>query len=112
MPVNPKTGASRSVGRRALSPRASFWVAAAVVVIALWASGAPSIIYPVYVAEWALTPIVITAIFAVYPITLVITLVIFGGISDYVGRRVTLLAGVAAMAIGIYLVVIVKFFVR
>jgi MFS family permease len=76
-------------------------VAAAVVVIALWASGAPSIIYPVYVAEWALTPIVITAIFAVYPITLVITLVIFGGISDYVGRRATLLAGVAAMAIGI-----------
>ena len=87
--------------RRVLSTRASFWAAAAVVVIALWASGAPSIIYPVYVAEWALTPIVITAIFAVYPITLVITLIIFGGISDYVGRRATLLAGLGAMALGI-----------
>ena len=87
--------------RRALSTRASFWAAAAVVVIALWASGAPSIVYPVYVAEWSLTPIVITAIFAVYPIALVVTLIVFGGISDYVGRRSTLLAGIIAMAIGI-----------
>ncbi len=86
-----------------LSNRSSFWTAAAVVAIALWASGAPSMVYPVYVAEWQLTPIVITSIFAVYPISLVATLIVFGGISDYVGRRAALLAGVAAMAVGILL---------
>ncbi len=86
-----------------LSNRASFWTAASVVAIALWASGAPSIVYPVYVAEWHITPLVITSIFAVYPITLVVVLIVFGGISDYVGRRAVLLAGLAAMAVGILL---------
>lgn len=86
-----------------LSNRASFWTAASVVAIALWASGAPSMVYPVYVAEWHITPIVITSIFAVYPISLVVILVVFGGISDYVGRRATLIAGLAAMAVGILL---------
>ncbi|HEY0259328.1 MAG TPA: MFS transporter [Lacisediminihabitans sp.] len=86
-----------------LSNRSSFWTAAAVVAVALWASGAPSMVYPVYVAEWQLPPIVITSIFAVYPISLVVILVIFGSISDYIGRRATMLAGVTAMAIGILL---------
>ncbi|MCU1558228.1 MAG: hypothetical protein JWN09_2223 [Microbacteriaceae bacterium] len=86
-----------------LSNRSSFWTAAGVVAIALWASGAPSMVYPVYVAEWRLPAIVITSIFAVYPISLVVILIVFGSISDYVGRRATLLAGLAAMAIGILL---------
>jgi hypothetical protein len=86
-----------------LSTRGSFWTAAAVVVLALWASGAPAIVYPVYAVDWALTPAVITMIFAVYPLSLVVVLVVFGGISDFVGRRATLLAGVTAMAIGILL---------
>lgn len=84
-----------------LSTRASFWTAAAVAAIALWASGAPSMVYPVYVAEWHITPITVTSIFAVYPISLVVILIAFGSISDYVGRRATLLAGLAAIAVGI-----------
>ncbi|MCU1513230.1 MAG: hypothetical protein JWO10_320 [Microbacteriaceae bacterium] len=86
-----------------LTNRASFWASAGVVAVALWASGAPSMIYPVYVAEWHLTPVVITSIFAVYPISLVIVLIVFGGISDFIGRRAVLVAGVSAMAIGILL---------
>jgi hypothetical protein len=86
-----------------LSNRTSFWTAAAVVALALWASGAPAMVYPLYAAEWNLTPTIITMIFAVYPISLVVTMVIFGAISDYIGRRATLLAGVIAMAAGILL---------
>lgn len=86
-----------------LTNRASFWAAASVVALALWASGAPAMIYPVYVAEWQLPAIVVTSIFAVYPISLVVVLIVFGGISDYVGRRSTLIAGVLAMTVGILL---------
>jgi predicted MFS family arabinose efflux permease len=78
----------------------SFWTAASVAMLALWASGAPSVIYPVYAHDWGLTPTVITLIFAVYPVALIIVMLIFGTISDYIGRRTTLLAGVAAMAAG------------
>lgn len=87
--------------RPTLSRRGTFLVAALVVALALWASGAPSMVYPVYVSEWALSPVVITSIFAVYPVSLVIVLVIFGSISDYVGRRRMLLIGVAVIAAGI-----------
>jgi len=87
--------------RRTLSNRASFWTAASVVALALWASGAPAMMYPLYTAEWNLTPAIITTIFAVYPISLVVTLIVFGSISDYVGRRATLLVGVGFVALGI-----------
>jgi len=87
--------------RRSLSGRAAFWVAASVAALALWASGAPSMVYPLYTADWHLTPAIITTIFAVYPISLVVTLVVFGSLSDYTGRRFALLIGVTAIALGV-----------
>jgi MFS family permease len=86
-----------------LSKRSSFWTAATVAAIALWASGSPAMVYPIYVAEWHLEPIVITSIFAVYPISLVVILIVFGSVSDFIGRRATMLAGVGTMAVGILL---------
>jgi predicted MFS family arabinose efflux permease len=82
------------------SARGSFWTAALVAGIALWASGAPSVAYPLYAAEWNLTPAVTTAIFAVYPVVLIPVLVIFGNLSDYIGRRSAIMLGLAALAIG------------
>jgi MFS family permease len=43
---------------------------------------------------------VTTAIFAVYPIAVVATLIIFGGISDQIGRRAAMLWGVGASLAG------------
>jgi MFS family permease len=84
-----------------LSTRGSFWTAAAVATLGSWGSGAPSMIFPLYAVQWNLSSVVTTSIFAVYPISMVITLVIFGSISDYIGRRATLLAGVAIIALGV-----------
>lgn len=86
-----------------LSRRASFWVAAAVVAIALWTSAAPTVSYPLYASEWDLTPAVTTAIFAVYPLVLVVVLVLFGNLSDYIGRRQAILYGLAASLGGVLL---------
>ena len=84
----------------ALSERAGFWTAASVAGLALWASGAPSVVYPLYAEEWQLQPSVTTAIFAIYPIVLVPVLIVFGNLSDVIGRRAVILMGLGALAAG------------
>lgn len=83
-----------------LGTRASFWVAAAVAAHTLWTSAAPALSYPLYAAQWHLTPTVITAMFAVYPVTVVAVLLLLGNLSDQIGRRATMLMGVSASLVG------------
>ncbi|GAA3551524.1 MFS transporter [Microlunatus spumicola] len=89
--------------RRHLGRRASFWTAAAVAALALWTSGAPSVSYPLYAAEWHLTPTTTNAIFAVYPIVLVVVLVVLGDLSDHIGRRASIVLGLVAVLVGVVL---------
>ena len=88
---------------RTLGQKASFWVVAPVAAIALWTSAAPTVTYPLYASEWHLTPTATTAIFAVYPVVLVVVLVFFGNISDYIGRRAAILIGLLASLSGVVL---------
>ena len=83
-----------------LSTRGSFWTAASVAGLALWASGAPTVVYPLYAAEWHIAPAVTTAIFAIYPAVLVPVLIVFGNLSDVIGRRAVILIGLAALGLG------------
>jgi MFS family permease len=82
-----------------LSTRGSFWTAASVAGLALWASGAPTIVYPLYAAQWQVEPSVTTAIFAIYPVVLVPVLIVFGNLSDVIGRRAVILLGLGALAL-------------
>jgi MFS family permease len=83
-----------------LASRGSFWTAASVAGLALWASGAPTVVYPLYAEQWHLAPTVTTAIFAIYPIVLVPVLIVFGNLSDVIGRRAVILMGLAALGAG------------
>lgn len=88
---------------RTLSRRAGFWTAASVAGLSLWTSAAPTTTYPLYASAWHLTPTATTAIFAVYPVVLVVFLLVFGQLSDYIGRRATMLYGVGALLAGVLL---------
>lgn len=87
----------------ALGRRASFWVSAGVVAHTLWTSAAPAMTYRLYVEEWHLTHTVTTGIFTIYPIVVVAALIGFGDISDHIGRRATMLLGLSASLVGVFL---------
>ncbi|PJJ61398.1 MFS transporter [Compostimonas suwonensis] len=91
----PGTTAPGTTSARRLGRRGSFWTAAAVLALCLWASAAPSVLYPDYSAAWGLSPVVITTIFGTYPVALLLVLLFFGGVSDTIGRRRAMLLGVA-----------------
>ncbi|GAA0998396.1 MFS transporter [Subtercola frigoramans] len=79
--------------------RGSFWASASVLALCLWASGAPSVLYPSYAAQWHLNSTVVTSIFATYPAVLLVVLLVFGSVSDTIGRRRTMLIGVALIIV-------------
>src|ERR1700756_5809388 len=87
-------------GRFILGRRASLLVSAGVVGHTLWTSAAPALTYGLYAEEWHLTHTAIAAIFAIYPIAVVVMLLGFGGISDQIGRRTTMLVGLWASLAG------------
>ena len=86
--------------------RLAFWTCASVLALALWTSGAATPVYPLYATDWQLTPFVTTAIFAVYPLVLVVVLLVFGSLSDTIGRRASILLGVSASIVGVIGIVI------
>jgi MFS family permease len=92
--------------RRAALPRAGgFWLAAGVFVLLFFAAAAPSPLYGVYQAQWRFSAATLTAVFAVYALLLLVTLLVFGSVSDYLGRRRVILASLvmAAGACGLFL---------
>lgn len=86
---------------KSVSNRASFWISGAVVAIALWTSACPTMVYPLYQHDWNLTTTTVAWIFAAYPLALVPVLIIFGNLSDHIGRRLSMLIGLSAQILGV-----------
>src|SRR5580698_5873968 len=78
--------------RRTASPRAAFWLVAGVFCLMFFAAGAPTPLYGVYQAQLRFSAITLTAVFAIYALVLLLTLLVFGSVSDYLGRRPVILA--------------------
>src|SRR5579859_6293517 len=65
-----------------------------------FASAAASPLYPVYQAQYRFSPATLTAVFAVYVLVLLATLVFFGSVSDYLGRLPVIIAALVLSAAG------------
>jgi hypothetical protein len=85
---------------RTLPRRVAFWVAAAILFLVFASNTAASPLYRVYQAQFGFSATILTALFAAYILVLVVTLLVFGSVSDYVGRRRVIAAGLAAGAVG------------
>ena len=98
-------GAARGHTRPVLPRLAGFWLVAGVFVLMFFSAAAPAPLYGVYQVQWGFSAITLTAVFAVYALALVITLLMFGSVSDYVGRPHVILGSLlmAAGACGLFL---------
>ena len=99
------TRAARGNERAVLPRVAAFWLMGGVLFLLFFAAAAPSPLYGVYQAQWRFSATTLTAVFAAYALLLLVTLLVFGSLSDYLGRRRVILAGLvmAAGACGLFL---------
>src|SRR3954451_13629350 len=89
--IEPRTG------RRTLSPRVAYAHVAAVIGLALFASGTPSPLYGTYRELWGFSSIVLTLVYATYAFGVLAALLLAGRLSDEIGRRPVLLAALATL---------------
>jgi predicted MFS family arabinose efflux permease len=90
-PTEPRTE------RRTLTPRVAYAHVAAVIGLALFASGTPSPLYSTYRELWGFSPVVLTVIYATYAFGVLAALLLAGRLSDEIGRRPVLLTALAAL---------------
>ncbi len=83
--------------RTTLRPGVAYALAAAVIALALFASGTPSPLYGTYAELWDFSPVVLTLVYATYAFGVLTTLVLAGRLSDEVGRRPVLIAALATL---------------
>ena len=98
----------QAAGEQSVRPapsRAAFWLVAGVLCLLFFAAGAPSPLYGIYRAQLRFSATTLTAVFATYALVLLLTLLVFGSVSDYLGRRRVILAAlvVTAGACGVFL---------
>jgi predicted MFS family arabinose efflux permease len=69
------------------------------VVALLAASSAPTPIYALYQAEWGFSPITTTIVFGSYAVSVLVSLLTLGKLSDHVGRKPVLLVALVVQAL-------------
>lgn len=100
-PVDPALRqAQGSTARRA---RFGFVLAIIAQIVMMTGASAPSPFYPVLAQDIGFDAIVITAVFAVYALALLLTLLTAGSLSDHVGRRPVAIAGFLLLAASMFL---------
>ena len=98
----PAPSALRAPGLR-LGSTASLWLTVSLVVSFLAASSAPSPLYALYREAWGFSPFALTVIFSSYAFALLAALLVFGALSDHLGRRTVILASLLVELLSIVL---------
>ena len=97
----PSTAPDRARDRARLDiPRkAAFWLVALVLSATMLGTTLPTPLYDIYQARWHFSAAVVTATFAVYAATVLVTLLLAGRSSDQAGRKPVLAAALGASAL-------------
>ena len=95
----PRPEAVAGAGRRTWSRRTSFWLAIATQVLVLAASNFPTPLFPIYAQRYHFGAATVTLLFSVYVAALIPAMLTLGRITDRVGRRPALVAGMAITAV-------------
>ncbi|MEJ2633114.1 MAG: MFS transporter [Acidihalobacter sp.] len=74
--------------------RRAAWLSAYLLVVVMMAGTLPTPLYPLYARKLSLSPLLVTLIFASYALAILFKLLIFGRLSDMLGRRPVLGLGV------------------
>jgi predicted MFS family arabinose efflux permease len=80
-----------------------FWTIATTLFLFLFGAGAPSPLYVVYQQRFGFSATTLTAIFAVYSLALLVTMIPAGTLSDQIGRRPVILGAIALQAVAMVL---------
>ncbi|QMU22385.1 MFS transporter [Gordonia rubripertincta] len=91
-----------------LHPHRAFWLIAATYVMVLFASAAPSPLYPVYQELWGFSSLTLTLVFAVYVVTMLMSLLTVGSLSDHIGRRPVLAVALVLLIASMVLFVVAE----
>ncbi|WP_417504682.1 MFS transporter [Microbacterium sp.] len=96
---------AQELGGSTVVPRARFGFVLAIVaqILMMVGASAPSPFYPVLAQDIGFEAIVISAVFAVYAVALLLTLLTAGSLSDHVGRRPVAIAGFLLLAGSMFL---------
>jgi predicted MFS family arabinose efflux permease len=76
-----------------LGHTAAFALLASAALTLLASSSAPTPLYATYQAKWGFSDLTVTVIFGVYAVAVLASLLVFGSLSDHIGRKPLLIAG-------------------
>jgi MFS family permease len=91
------------IAGRDLPRHVAFWLVGAIFVALLASSSVPSPIYAVYQESWGFSATVLTVVYGVYPLAVLASLLMFGSLSDFIGRRRVLIISLAVAIVSMAL---------
>ncbi len=92
-------GVDRSKRKRGLGRRAAFAISAYAFAVTMLGTTLPTPLYGLYRAKFGFSELTVTIIFATYAAGVIAALLLFGPLSDEIGRRRVLLSGIALSAL-------------
>ncbi|MET8833444.1 MFS transporter [Micromonospora sp. NPDC004540] len=92
--------------QKRLAPGVTLFLLASIIVSFVAASAAPTPLYTIYQSRWHFSPVTTTAVFAVYAVAVLASLLTVGKLSDHVGRRPVLLAAIVVQIVSLVIFVL------